>query len=182
MSKLLRYCLIVAVAACPLLSQPLLADEGIRGNLVDVGWLEKNLKSPDLVLLDASPETYAEKHIPGALGANIYDLFAYGFGGISDEKVERVFQSWGISPEKKIVIYDKGGDQLATRLFFDLDYHGLATDKLFILDGGLSKWQEKGLPVTKDATQPPNNGTFKITKLKEELRGRLPEVVTASGD
>ena len=71
MSKLFRYCLSVAVAAWPLLSQPLLAEEGIRGNLVDVGWLEKNLKSPDLVLLDASPETYAEKHIPGAVYLSI---------------------------------------------------------------------------------------------------------------
>jgi 3-mercaptopyruvate sulfurtransferase SseA len=182
MSTISRYCFLFAVTICLLVNLPLLAEEGIRGNLVDVGWLEKNLKSPNLVILDASPETYAAKHIAGALSVNIYDLFAYGFGGISDAKVEQLFQSWGISPGKKIVVYDKGGDHLAPRLFFDLDYHGVPTADLFILDGGLAKWQEQGLPVTKDATPAPKNGTFKITKLKDDLRGGLPEVVTASGD
>jgi thiosulfate/3-mercaptopyruvate sulfurtransferase len=187
MLKVLRYCVVVAVAGCLLLAQPLRAEEkraeeGIRGNLVDVHWLEKNLKNPDVVILDASPETYAKQHIPGAVSVNIYDLFAYGFGGLSDARVEQVFQSWGISPGKKIVLYDAGADQLATRLFFDLDYHGVAAENLFIVDGGLFKWQKEGLPVTKEPTILPKNGTFKITKLNEDVRGGLPEVLTASGD
>ena len=184
MSTRLKFCFLLAIAGCLLLAQPLraAAEEGIRGNLVDVNWLAKNLKNPDLVILDASPETYAKKHVPGALGANIYDLFAYGFGGISDAKVQEVFESWGIGPGKKIVMYDAGGDQLATRLFFDLDYHGVPEESLFILDGGLSKWQQQGLPITKDATPAPAKGSFKITKLNENLRGGLPEVLTASGD
>jgi len=161
---------------------PALAEEGVRGNLVDVGWLAKNLNNSDVVILDASPETYAKQHIPGAVGVNIYDLFAYGFGGISDAKVEQYFQSWGIGREKKVVIYDKGGDQLATRLFFDLDYHGIPEKNLFILDGGLFKWQQQSLPVTKDISPGPKNGSFKVTKLKDDLRGGLPEVLTASGD
>lgn len=184
MLKALTYCFVLTVAGCLLLTQPLTAtaEEGIKGNLVDVTWLEKNLKNPDVVILDASPETYAGQHIPGAIGVNIYDLFAYGFGGISDAKVEQLFRSWGISSGKKIVMYDKGGDQLATRLFFDLDYHGVPAENLFILDGGLFKWQKDGLPVTKDPTPAPKNGTFKLAKLNEDVRGTLPEVLTASGD
>jgi len=184
MSKALNYCLVLAVAACLLLADPFVAkaEEGIRGNLVDVNWLQKNLKNPDVVILDVSPETYAANHIPGAISANIYDLFAYGFGGISDAKVEQVFQSWGISSGKKIVMYDAGGQIEATRLFFDLDYHGVPEQNLFILDGGLFKWQKDGLPLTKDATPLPKNGSFKITKLHEDVRGGLPEVLAASGD
>jgi 3-mercaptopyruvate sulfurtransferase SseA len=183
MSKALRYwALLFAVAVSLLLAQSLTAEDGVRGKLVDVHWLEKNLKNPDLVLLDASPETYAKQHIPGAIGANIYDLFAYGFGGISDAKVEETFRSWGLGPEKKVVIYDKGADQLATRLFFDLDYHGIPVENLFILDGGLFKWQQEKLPVTNDRTPLPNNGTFKNGKLNEDVRGSLEEVLTASGD
>src|SRR5204863_4564016 len=81
MSKLFRYCLLIAVVGCLLMAQPLMADEGMKGNLVTANWLEKNLKNPDLVLLDASPEKYATGHIPGAVSVNIYELFAYGFGG-----------------------------------------------------------------------------------------------------
>ena len=183
MSTRLKFCFLLAIAGC-LLAQPLraAAEEGVRGNLVDANWLAKNLKNPDLVILDASPETYAKKHVPGALGANIYDLFAYGFGGISNAKVQEVFESWGIGPGKKIVMYDAGGDQLATRLFFDLDYHGVPEKSLFILDGGLAKWEQQGLPVTKDPTPAPKHGSFKVMKLNEDLRGGLPEVLTASGD
>jgi thiosulfate/3-mercaptopyruvate sulfurtransferase len=182
MSKLLRYCFLVAAASCVLAAQPLLAEAGVRGNLVDDGWLQKNLKNPDVVILDASPETYAKQHIPGAISVNIYDLFAYGFGGLADGPAEQIFQSWGISPGKKIVIYDAGGGNEAPRFFFDLDYHGFPERDLFLLDGGLAKWQKDGFPVTKDPTPAPAKGTFRITKLNEALRGRLPEVVTASGD
>jgi thiosulfate/3-mercaptopyruvate sulfurtransferase len=182
MSSLLRSRLLFAVAGCLLLAQPLLATEGIKGNLVDVTWLEKNLKNPDVVILDAAPEKYMARHIPGALSVNIYDLFAYGFGGISDAKVEQVFQSWGLSPEKKVVLYDSGGDILATRLFFDLDYHGFPAHNLFILDGGISKWQQAGLPVTKDPTPAPKKGTFKIGKLDEDVKVELPEFLNGSGD
>ena len=182
MLKIVRYCFLLTVASCLLLGRPSMAEDGINGNLVDASWLAKNLQNSDVVILDASPETYAKQHIPGALSVNIYDLFAYGFGGISDAKVEQVFQSWGISPGKKIVVYDKGGDNQATRLFFDLDYHGVPEADIFVLDGGLSKWQQQGLPLTKDPTTAPKNGTFKITNLNENLRGGLPEVLTASGD
>jgi len=182
MPKVLRNCFLFVLAGCLLLAQPLMATEGINGNLVDVHWLEKNLKNPDVVILDASPQKYAEGHIPGALSVNIYDLFAYGFGNMSDAKVEQLFQSWGISPEKKIVLYDSGGDILATRLFFDLDYHGFPVDKLFILDGGLTKWQKEGLPVTKDPTALPKNGTFKIGKFNEDVKVALPEFLNGSGD
>jgi 3-mercaptopyruvate sulfurtransferase SseA len=168
--------------ACLLFAYPLLAEDAIRGNLVDVNWLAKNLKNPDVLILDASPETYAKNHIPGAVSVNIYELFAYGFGGISSAQMEQTFDSWGVSPGKKIVVYDKGGDSLAARLFFDLDYHGVPEQDLFLLDGGLSKWQQQGLPVTNDPTRSPKNGTFKVVQFNDNLRGTLPEVLSAAGD
>ena len=183
MSKLLKYCFGLAVGVCLLMPHALMAEEGIKGNLVDVHWLQQNLKNPDVVILDASPaEAYVANHIPGAVNVSIYDLFAYGFGGISPAETERVFQSLGISVGKKIVMYDGGGTNLATRLFFDLDYHGFPAKNLFVLDGGMFKWQKEGLPVTKEATPAPAKGSFKIGKLNEDVRVGLPEVLTGSGD
>jgi thiosulfate/3-mercaptopyruvate sulfurtransferase len=183
MLKVLRYGFLLAVAGCLLLTQPSRAQEGIKGNLVDVHWLEKNLKNPDVLILDASPaERYAAQHIPGAVSVNIYELFAYGFGGMSVAQTEQTFQSWGISAGKKIVMYDQGGTNLATRLFFDLDYHGFPAQNLFILDGGMFKWQKESLPVTKDPTPAPKKGSFRVTKLNEDVRVALPEFLTGSGD
>jgi thiosulfate/3-mercaptopyruvate sulfurtransferase len=183
MSKVLRYCFLLAVAGCLLLAQPLMAADGIEGNLVNVKWLEKNLKNADVLILDASPtQIYAAKHIPGAVSVNIFDLFAYGLGGMPVTQTEQLYQSWGISSGKKIVMYDPGGTMLATRLFFSLYYHGFPAENLLILDGGLFKWQEEGLPVTKDTTPAPKKGSFKIEKLNEDVKVELPEFLTASGD
>lgn len=183
MPKVLRCLFLLAVAICILLAQPLRAQEGIKGNLVDVHWLEKNLQNPEIVILDASPAAlYKVQHIPGAFNVDIFELFAYGFGATPIAQSERLFQALGISAGKRIVMYDSGGTYLATRLFFDLDYDGFPAANLFILDGGIFKWQKEGLPVTNSPTPAPKKGTFTIKKLNEDVRGELPEVLTATGD
>jgi len=163
-----------------ILSLPLMAQEGIKNNLVNVKWLEKNYKNSNLILLDASPtQIYNSQHIPGAIN---YDIFTYGVQELPVTEIEKRYQSWGISPEKKIVIYDQGGTHLATRLFFSLEYYGFPVKNILILDGGLSKWQETGLPVTKETTTPPKKGNFTIKNLNKDIRADLPEFLTASGD
>ncbi|MBI3004759.1 MAG: hypothetical protein HYY49_05015 [Ignavibacteriales bacterium] len=168
------------VALCPLMAQALMAEDGIKGNLVTVDWLQKNIKNANVLVLDASPgPMYAAQHIPGAVNV---DLLTYGAQETPISKMEERFQSWGISAGKKIVFYDQGGSFMATRLFYDLLYHGFAVKDLFVLDGGLSKWQADGGQVTKEATPAPKKGTFRITKFKEDVRVKLPEFLSASGD
>ncbi|MEX1274627.1 MAG: rhodanese-like domain-containing protein, partial [Bacteroidota bacterium] len=178
--NVLRYCFLLAIAGCPFTAQLVTAEEGLKGNLVTVGWLEKNLKNADVVLLDASPsQIYTAKHIPGAIS---YDIFTYGVQELPIAEIEKRLQAWGISPGKKIVMYDQGGTYMATRLLFSLDYYGFPPKDLFILDGGLSKWQEAGLPVTKEPAPTPKKGSFTIKKLNEDAKVELPEFLTASGD
>jgi thiosulfate/3-mercaptopyruvate sulfurtransferase len=179
MSKLLRFSYSLAVVVC-LLSEPLAAAEGVNGNLADVRWLEKNLKSADLVLLDCSgAPVYAAKHIPGAINAEQY---SYALSGTPPARLEKLFQSWGISPGKKILMYDEGGTIQATRLFFSLYSSGFSPKDLLILDGGLFKWQQAGLPVTRDFTPAPKPGTFRIERVIRDAQAELPEVLAASGD
>jgi 3-mercaptopyruvate sulfurtransferase SseA len=122
---------------------------------------------------------YAAQHIPGAVGV---DAFIYGGREAPVAETERLYQAWGVSPGKKIILYDQGGSFMATRLFFSLYYHGFPANDLAILDGGLSKWQEAGLPVTKDVTPAPKRGAFKVAKINEDVRVRLPEILNASAD
>jgi 3-mercaptopyruvate sulfurtransferase SseA len=181
MLKVLRYCFLLAVAGCLLLAQPLMAaEEGIKGNLVSVNWLEKHLKDADVLILDTSgTQIYTAKHIPGAVSA---DLFSYGLLETPVADMEKIFQSWGVSSGKTIVMYDQGGGMMATRVLFALCYHGFPAENLFVLDGGLSKWEEGRLPVTKDSTPVPKQGSYKIEKLNDDVRVKLPEFLTASGD
>lgn len=179
MRKLTRYFFLLVVAGL-LVAQPARAAEGVTGNLVTAKWLEKNLKNADVLILDASSaQLYATKHIPGAITV---DFLIYGLPDRSLSDMEQRYQAWGISPSKTVVMYDQGGTYLATRLMFSLYYHGFPVEKLLVLDGGLAKWEELGLPVTKDVPAPPAKGSFKIAKLRDDARTGLPEVLAASGD
>ena len=183
MLKALRYYGIVALAGCLFLTQPLMAAEGLKGNLVNGDWLKSNLEKTNVLILDASPAPmYAKQHIPGAIGVDVMAMLAYGIREVPIAEIEKNYQALGISPGKKIVIYDQGGTWFATRLFFSLVYYGFPAKDLTILDGGFFKWQKDGLPVTKDSTPAPKVGTFKIKKLNEGVRSKVPDLVAASGD
>ena len=148
--------------------------------LVSAEWLAKNLGREDLVILDASgPKAYAAGHIPGAVGAN---LFAYAGSGLAPAQMEALIQSWGIGPDKRVVLYDQGGTYMATSVLYDLYYYGFPADRLAVLDGGLAKWKAAGGAVTSEGTPAPKPGSFRVAKLREESRVRLPEFIAASGD
>ncbi|MCX6168860.1 MAG: rhodanese-like domain-containing protein [Ignavibacteriales bacterium] len=176
----ISYFFLFTVAICLQLTQPMKAEEGIKGNLVTVGWLEKNLKNSDVLILDASPsQIYSAKHIPSAIN---YDIFTYGPLEMPVTEIEKKYQSWGISLGKKIVIYDQGAGIMATKLFHSLYYYGFPEKDLLILDGGLYMWQQDGMPVTKEIAPTTSKGVFKIEKINEDARVELPEFLTASGD
>jgi len=179
-SNVVWYSFLLAVAGCLFLTQRLTAQEENKGNLVSVQWLGKNLQRADVLILDASSaKAFATQHIPGAVNVDVY---AYGVQEMPVAVTEQLYQSWGVSPGKQIILYDQGGSMNATRIFFSLYYDGFPAKDLFVLDGGLAKWQQTGLSVTKDPTPAPKKGTFKITKSNEDVRVRLPEFLTASGD
>jgi 3-mercaptopyruvate sulfurtransferase SseA len=178
--KVRRFYLLFIVAGILLLSLPLKASDE-RGNLVTTKWLEDNLKNPDVIILDASPsQVYTAKHIPGAVSVDIYSW--YGLRELPVAEMDKIYQAWGVSKGKKIVMYDQGGTILATRLFYSLYYHGFPAKDLLILDGGLFKWLEEGLPVTKEIKPVAKKGSFTITKTNEDVKTELPEFITASGD
>ncbi|HVE50164.1 MAG TPA: rhodanese-like domain-containing protein [Casimicrobiaceae bacterium] len=153
----------------------------LASNLVGVDWLRQRLGSDEVVLIDASvTRLHAAKHIPGARSV---DLYRYGSPHkVTAAEMEQRIQAWGISPGRKIVIYDEGASMMATWLFYELYYHGYPAEDLAILDGGLARWEAAGGAVTKEATPAPARGSFRVTQLREDQRVRLAEFVTASGD
>ena len=129
--------------------------------LADPAWLARELKSPELRILDASYfvpggiapalEQYRAGHIPGAQFFNINDV-AYPNG-----KKEHAFPSAAIFAEKvgamgigdrhHVVIYDHmGGALAAARVWFMFRAFGHAA--VSVLDGGWKEWQAEGRPVT----------------------------------
>lgn len=175
MTRFLRAFLLAASLAATLASP--------AASLVDGRWLAGHLESPEVLVLDASPAPmHAKAHIPGAVPVEVMALASFGVRDAAPPEIEGMYQALGIDPAKKVVIYDQGGTWFATRIFFQLHYHGFPLENLAILDGGMAKWQADGLPVTKDPTPAPKRGGFRITKVNEEERTRMAELVAASGD
>ena len=147
-----------------------------RGRLVDPAWLQAH--RGQVLLLDASATPqYRAAHIAGAVSV---DLYRYGPDAPTPAAMEQRLQSWGVAPGRTIVVYDKGGDSMATRVFYDLYYHGVPEQDLYLLDGGLARWRAEGGTVTQEATPPPAPGTFRVTQVREDARSRLPEFMAAS--
>jgi 3-mercaptopyruvate sulfurtransferase SseA len=178
MAKYMIRWLLALAAASLTAALPALAADGLEGRLASVQWLEKNLKRADLLLIDASSaKAYAAKHIPGAVNV---DVFTFGGKDLQPVEMERLIQSWGVSADRTIVLYDAGGTYLATSLFFDLLHHGFPAENLLVLDGGLAKWQAAGGEVTQEPAAAPK-GSFRV-QAREDVRVRLPEFLVASGD
>lgn len=147
------------------------------GRLVDPDWLQRH--RAEVVLLDASlTPQHRAAHIPGAVSA---DLYRYGPDLPTRAAMEQRIQSWGINPGSKVVVYDQGADMMATRLFFDLYYHGLPEHDLYLLDGGLARWRAAGGAVSSEPTPAPARGSYRVDALREAARVRLPEFLVASG-
>lgn len=137
--------------------------------LVETKWLAQRLDDPEIVTIDASPtQEYIAAHIKNAVSASFESqvYISYGVntsygGGIdlfTDPEsplpfkdgppgyIAAIMRSLGISNDSTVVIYDNGADFRATRVFWTLSFHGL--EQVYILNGGLEKWEMEGLPLT----------------------------------
>ena len=159
--------------------KPALAAGG-SPHLVSVAWLQQNLSRPEVLLIDASPgPLHAKAHIPGAVHA---DLMNFGVLEQSPAAMQQRLRDWGVSPGRKVVLYDGDGMMWAARMFFELVHLGYPAEDVALLDGGLVKWTATGGAVTQAPTPKPAPGTFAIGRMRNELAARLPEFVTATGE
>jgi thiosulfate/3-mercaptopyruvate sulfurtransferase len=131
-----------------------------RDALCSTEWLEEHLYDPRLRILDGSFQLpgsgrdpraeYAAGHIPGALFFDIDD--------ICDPTTElphmlpppEVFaakmRALGIGDDDHVVVYDQPGSCAAPRVWWTFRVFG--HHDVAVLDGGLTKWEAAGLPLT----------------------------------
>lgn len=134
--------------------------------LVTTDWLNQRLGSPDIRVVDASwhmPATgrvgraeYDEGHIPGAVFFDIDDI------ADTDqplphmlppaEKFASRVKKLGIGDGSTVVVYDSFGMVAASRVWWMFRAMGHA--RVFVLDGGFTKWRADGFPVTDEISLP----------------------------
>lgn len=119
--------------------------------LVDVNWLDNNLTSSTVRLIDMSDDTQFQRfHIPGATHLPYSAINRRNKQGVSlsvgPAHIIKILGLLGIKASDHVVIYDDMGGLHAARLFWELEKIG--HKNISILNGGLVKWILSGKKVT----------------------------------
>ncbi len=130
--------------------------------LVQPDWLQARLGEPDLRIIDATwylpsevrnaREEYEAGHLPGAvyldLSTDLADLGASVRNSVaSPDALARRLAQAGIGTCHQVFIYDRRGGYSAGRIWWTLQYAG--HPRAALLDGGLTRWQREGRPLTR---------------------------------
>src|SRR5688572_1931842 len=160
--------------------------------LVSTDWLAEHLDDPKVRIVDCryyfdgrqGHEEYARGHIPGAVHLYYselntkYDPIAFKMG--RGEQVKQVLEWHGIGDDTLVVAYDDEGGHAASRLWLTMLVHGHGDD-VRILEGGLTKWQQEGRPLSTDPAEPraatftPRSGSGTILVTAEQVKDAIPD-------
>ena len=148
-------------------------DQRSNEMLVSTDWLAAHLHDPDLVVLCIAEDEsfYSAGHIPGARLIRVSEITTTRDGVPNQlptvERLQRVFESAGVSNGSRIILYGERSGVMAARAYFTLDYLGLG-DRAALLDGGIEKWRADKRPVSTEV--PP----MVVGSLRVHLR---PEII-----
>jgi thiosulfate/3-mercaptopyruvate sulfurtransferase len=173
-----------------------------RDALVSTQWLADNLGAPDLRVVDASyylpgegldpRREFEAQHIPGAVFFDIDDIkdpdsdlpHMLPPPHIFSSKVRRL----GLGDGLRLVIYDQRGIWSAPRVWWTFRFFG--HNEVAVLDGGLPKWLNEGLPVedgprrAEERHFTPRINSFLLRdrrQLLDNLSGQREQVLDARG-
>ena len=162
--------------------------------LIETEELEARLDEPGLriidcdIILDRQPDggyivwsgadAWVEAHIPGSVYVDLSDELAGDHPHLrfmlpTASRFERVMSRKGVGNEHDVVLYSKGINYWATRLF--LMFHTFGFDNVRVLNGGFDKWRREGRPLTAERVSHPvarfvaGTGTPFIVGLDEVL-------------
>ncbi len=119
--------------------------------LVDTEWLEANLDSPGIRIVESNEDLllYDVGHIPGAVHIDwrrdLNDQVSRDYVG--PEEFAALCQRNGITPETTVIFYGDKSNWWACYAFWVFHLFGHTNAK--VLDGGRDKWESEGRPLTR---------------------------------
>lgn len=141
--------------------------------LVDTDWLASHMKSPDIVVIDATLylpnvsrnayDEYRDAHIPGAIFFDIEELSdatnPMPHMLPSPEKFASRVKRMGIGDGTRVIAYDTQNMSSAARAWWM--FRVMGHDDVAVLDGGFNKWRQENRPI--ENLEPPRRGERHFT-------------------
>jgi thiosulfate/3-mercaptopyruvate sulfurtransferase len=167
--------------------------------LAESSWLERRLDDPNLRIIDCNvrmtpkPEggyriesgmaDWRRAHIPNSCFIDLIDELAaphptLKFMMTPPGQFERVMSAHGIGNRHKVVIYSRGANYWATRLF--LMFRAMGHDEVHVLNGGWDKWSAEKRLTTRNIVRRPK-AVFRARPRPGQIIGKN-EVRAALGD
>jgi thiosulfate/3-mercaptopyruvate sulfurtransferase len=150
--------------------------------LVDIAWAKANIGQAKIkfVEVDVDTASYESGHIPGAIAFNWRTQLQNQVNRdiISREAFEKLLGGAGIANDDTVVLYGDNNNWFAAYGFWLFKLYG--HEKVHLLNGGRVKWlNEPEAPLTKEAAAV-TPVKYSVSRVHEELRALLPEVLQAS--
>jgi thiosulfate/3-mercaptopyruvate sulfurtransferase len=156
-----------------------LAEYAHPERLVTTAWLAERLDTPGLVVVESDEDVllYETGHIPGSVKVDwhteLNDPVTRDY--VDSPGFAKLLSAKGIGRDDTVVIYgDKNNWWAAYALWvFSLFGH----DDVRLLDGGRSKWDAEGRPMTTDATSRPATDYPVVERVDAPLRAFKDDVL-----
>lgn len=134
---------------------PLIVEPQAFADFIQSPTLDSN-STRDILILDlGSEQNYVGGHVPGAVHVPSKALILGqppAPGRLpTQEQLNQLFSSLGLTPETHVVVYDDEGGAWAGRMIWTLDVIGHKAYSY--INGGLLAWKEDGLPLQTENNQ-----------------------------
>ena len=155
--------------------------------LIQAEALAALLGDPRLRLFDCryGRSAYLDEHLPGAVHVDLNSELsspatpASGRHPLpSPADFERRLRGWGVNADSLVVACDDGNGAYAARLWWMLRW--LGHDEVAVLDGGMRRWLQLGLPLTEELPAPAP-GNF-VARPRPSMAVTATEVLAAADD
>ncbi|GAA4192743.1 sulfurtransferase [Microbispora amethystogenes] len=150
--------------------------------LVDADWVEANLDTPGVVLVEVDEDTsaYDKGHIRGAVRidwrTDLQDPVRRDF--VDKAGFEALLSSRGIANDDTVILYGGNNNWFASYAYWYFKVYGHANVKL--LDGGRKKWELESRELVKDAVERPAT-QYTAQEPDNDIRAFRDDVVAAIG-
>ncbi|MER6825689.1 sulfurtransferase [Streptosporangium sp. NPDC000563] len=150
--------------------------------LVDADWVEANLDTPGVVLVevDEDASAYDKGHIRGAVKVDwkqdLQDPVRRDF--VDREGFEALLSARGIANDDTVVLYGGNNNWFAAYAYWYFKLYG--HENIRLLDGGRKKWELESRELVKEVPSRPAT-TYKAKEQDRSLRASRDEVVAAIG-
>lgn len=150
--------------------------------LVSADWVEENLNTPGVVLVEVDEDTsaYDNGHIQNAVKLDwkqdLQDSVRRDF--VNREQFSDLLSARGIGNDDAVILYGGNNNWFAAYAYWYFRLYGHQNVKL--LDGGRKKWELDGRPLVKDAVNRPAT-SYKAGEQNLAIRAFRDEVIDAIG-